>query len=169
MKDLKVINVKVTWLLRPSPHKIKRLDEFKNEEIIAIGWPCIGNLYGKSRDQIKNLLSGEPYNYVGSRLGQAASSINIFVNKMEVGDLILMPDGDDIYFGRITIDYSYDEEKDTYEKGYSHQRQVEWVINKASRKKLSDNLRKSLRYPKAIGDLSKHFDEIEDNYMINRD
>ncbi|MBF1048579.1 MAG: hypothetical protein HXL22_04210, partial [Peptostreptococcus sp.] len=89
MKDLKVTNVKVAWLLRPSPHKIKRLDEFKNEEIIAIGWPCIGNLYGKSRDQIKNLLSGEPYNYVGSRLGQAASSLNIFVNKMEVGDLIL--------------------------------------------------------------------------------
>lgn len=162
MNITNVVSRKVAWLLRPLPHKINRLDEFKNKGIIAVGWPCIGNLYGKSRTQIKENLSVDPYNYVGSRLGQAASNLDLFVNRMEIGDLVVMPYKDDIYFGRITSDYNYNQEKDNDEDGYPHQRKVEWVTNKASRKKLSDDLRKSLRNRRTTAELSSHYYEIEE-------
>lgn len=32
------------WLIRPVPHGIPRVTEFKEKGIIAVGWPCIGNL-----------------------------------------------------------------------------------------------------------------------------
>ena len=54
---------KQAWLVRPYPHgTTKRLDEFKAKNFVAIGWPKIGNLSGKSREALKALLSGAPYN-----------------------------------------------------------------------------------------------------------
>lgn len=85
------------WLIRPVPHGIPRVTEFKEKGIIAVGWPCIGNLKGKSREDLKHLLSLPPYSLTGLALGNAYATIDIFVNQMEVGDLLLMPNGEDIY------------------------------------------------------------------------
>ena len=152
---------KVAWLLRPLPHKNKRLDEFKKESIIAIGWPKTGDLSGKKKDEIKIILSKGEYKYESLKLGNVVSNLDIFVNKMEIGDLILIPDGDNIYFARITGEYYFDETKANDEEGYPHQRKIEWSANEISREDLSMKLRSSLKVHRTTSDLSKHFDEIE--------
>lgn len=106
------------WLIRPVPHGIPRVTEFKEKGIIAVGWPCIGNLKGKSREDLKHLLSLPPYSLTGLALGNAYATIDIFVNQMEVGDLLLMPNGEDIYLGEVTSDYYLDAAVDSNEEGY---------------------------------------------------
>ena len=148
------------WLIRPVPHGISRLNEFKEKGIIAIGWPCIGNLKGKSREDLKLLLSQPPYNLKGLYLGNAYATIDIFVNQMEVGDLLLMPNGDDIYLGEVTSDYYLDPSVDNDKDGYPHQRTAKWIAN-TSRKDLSMKLRSSLKVQRTTANLSHHADEIE--------
>lgn len=148
------------WLIRPYPNKQPRLSEFLDNKIIAVGWPCIGDLKGKSREELKETLSKPPYSYEGLILGNAYATIDIFVNQMKVGDLLLMPNGDDIYFGTISSDYYLDPSVDNDKDGYPHQRKAEWLKN-TSRKELSKELRSSLKVHRTAANLSHHFAEID--------
>lgn len=152
--------MKNAWLVRPMPNGINRLTEFKNEGIIAIGWPCIGDLKDKSREELKELLSQQPYSLNGLALGNTYATFDIFVNQMSISDLVLMPNGDDIYFGVITGDYYLNQSVDNATDGYSHQRTVNWLSG-ASRKDLSLELRSSLKVHRTTANLSHHTDEIK--------
>ena len=55
---------------------------------------------------------------------------------MNKGDLVLTPDGDNIYLGVIASNYQFNPKVDNISNGYSHQRTVEWH-NKITRKELS--------------------------------
>lgn len=147
---------KVTWLVRPYPHNILRIDEFRQKNIVAIGWPGLGNLAGKSREELKRLLAQPPYSYSDRKLGSAYATIDIFVNQMRAGDLVLVPDGDDIYLGELTSDYRYDQAMDNDTDGYPHQRTVSWLPVNISREDLSRELRISLKAPRTAANLSKH-------------
>lgn len=148
------------WLIRPVPHGKSRLFEFLNHGIIAVGWPCIGDLTGKSREELKEILSKPPYDYQGLTLGNAYATIDIFVNQMKNGDLLLMPNGDDIYFGEITSGYYCDPLVDNDNDGYPHQRKAKWLTN-TSRQTLSKELRYSLKVHRTTANLSHHFAEID--------
>lgn len=148
------------WLVRPFPHGISRIDLFRSDNFVAIGWPGIGDLTGKSREELKRILSQEPYKLSGLALGNAYATVDIFVNQMDIGDYILVPDGDDIYFGQIVSDYHFEPNADSDDLGYSHQRRVEWSTN-TSRKNLSMDLRKSLKVQRTTADLSHHYEEIQ--------
>jgi Uncharacterized conserved protein len=152
--------MKKAWLVRPIPHGINRVSEFKNEGIVAVGWPLIGDLAKKSREELKQLLSKKPYALDGLALGNAYATIDIFVNQIEIGDLVLMPDGEDIYFGEIASDYYFDSAIKSQNGGYPHQRTVNWLSN-TSRKSLSMNLRRSLKAHRTTANLSHHAKEIE--------
>lgn len=148
------------WLLRPSPHSINRMDEFLADNLIAIGWPGINDLTGKTREQIKMILSQPPYEYKSLELGNAYATVDIFVNKMNVDDLVLVPNGDDIHFCVITSDYYFDANFDANTIGYSHQRKVRWLTS-TSRSNLPMELRKSLKVHRATADLSNHYEAIK--------
>ena len=153
---------KHAWLVRPYPDgETKRLDEFKSNNFVAIGWPHIGNLAGKSREDIKNLLAGKPYNYSGLVLGNAYATIDIIVNRMEKGDYLLIPDGDDIYFAVVDSDYTFDKTVDNDTEGYPHQRKVRNFTASHLRTDLSKALRSSLKVHRTTADLTKHIDEIK--------
>ncbi len=153
---------KQAWLLRPYPDgETKRLDEFRAKGFIAIGWPGIGSLEGKSREDIKELLSGQPYNYSGLELGNAYATIDILVNRMEIGDYLLIPDGDDIYFAVVDSGYVFDQALDNDSYGYPHQRRVRNFTSSHLRSELSKQLRSSLKVHRTTADLSKHYDEIQ--------
>lgn len=148
------------WLVRPYPHGNPRITEFRRDNIVAIGWPGIGDLTGKSREDIKQILSGNPYKLSGLALGNAYATIDIFVNRMNVGDIVLVPDGADIFFAKICSNYYMDSKFDSDQIGYPHQRKVEWLQNVA-RDELSKSLRSSLKVHRTTADLSKHYDEID--------
>ena len=152
--------MKNAWLVRPFPHGIKRVSEFRETGIAAIGWPRTGDFTNKTREELKLLLSKPPYLLEGLALGNAYATVDIFVNQMKEGDLVLMPDGDDIYFGEITSGYYFDSAFDSDDIGYSHQRKVKW-LNNTSRKELSKELRSSLKVHRTTANLSHHEQEIE--------
>lgn len=149
------------WMVRPNPGKKSRLNEFRQKNIVAIGWPGIGNLTGKSREELKYLLSQPPYRYTDRELGNVYATVDILVNRMQPGDLVLVPDGEDIYFGKLTSDYRYDPSVDNQSEGYPHQRAVTWFPVCAARWDLSNALRISLRAPRTASDLSHHIREIQ--------
>lgn len=147
------------WLIRPYPHDISRINEFRQGGFVAIGWPGIGDLTGKSCEDIKRILAGKPYSLSGNALGCANATVDIFVNRIAPGDLILVPDGTDIFFAEICSDYYLDAAFDSAQTGYSHQRKVKW-LRTMTRDDLSKALRSSLKVWRTAASLSKHYEEI---------
>jgi len=135
------------------------MKEFLNDGLIACGWPRTGDLNGKTRENLKAILGKPPYSYGSLELGQSYGSLDILVNQMEIGDLVLVPDGSEINIGEITSDYRYDASLANDTDGYPHQRDVEW-LKKLLRTDLSGVLRSSLRAQQTATNLTKHFDEI---------
>jgi predicted Mrr-cat superfamily restriction endonuclease len=148
------------WLVRPKPHNINRIREFLDEKIIAIGWPELSSLIGKTEENIKTELKSHPRNYTPDQLGAAASTVNKFVNEMRINDIVVVPDGSNIYFCKIIGEYYYDPTKSSQSQGYPHQRKVEWIKGPVRRDDIPEALRKSLRAPRTLADLSHHIDSI---------
>lgn len=150
--------MKQAWLLRPYPNNVKRLDEFRRDEVTAIGWAELGDLSGLTREEIKAKLQAGPFLLAGTRLGNSYATVDIFVNRMQKDDLLLVPDGDDIVFARVESGYFF--EPGRQDDGYPHQRRVTWLRNTA-RSALSMDLRMSLKSQRTAADLTKHLPEIE--------
>lgn len=110
---------------------------------------------------VKNILQEEPYNLIGLQLGNAYPNLDIMVNQMQLEDLVLIPNGDDIYFGKINIISIYDKSKDSDVEGYPHQRKIIFLNGPISRSSLPNTLRTSLKVRRTIADLSKHYDIIK--------
>ena len=150
--------MKQAWLLRPHPDNVKRLEEFRRDEITAIGWAELGDLSGLTREALKAKLQAGPFLLSGTRLGNSYATVDIFVNRMQKGDLLLVPDGDDIFFARVESGYFF--EPGRRGDGYPHQRHVTWLRHTAS-SALSMELRMSLKSQRTAADLTKHLPEIE--------
>lgn len=146
------------WLVRPKPEGKDRMTEFLDSDIVAIGWPEIGSLEGLDRTHIRQKLVGPPCNYTSLELGNALATIDIFVNQMSINDYVLVPHGDDIYFGIIKSNYKYDDAKE--DDGYPHQRDVTWLAGPIARTQLPIDLRKSLKVHRTTADLSHHVQSI---------
>ena len=123
------------WVVRPKPHGIDRMEEFLDKNIVAIGWPCIGDLSDRirdsdeaTRDAIKKAL--DPYNLSLRALGQAAGIIFRFVKGMEQDNYVVVPYWDNVYFGHVDSSYRYIGAMDNIEDGYPHQRNVRWLHEK---------------------------------------
>lgn len=147
------------WLLRPRPHNIDRFSLFKMDHFIAIGWPNLGDLSKKSKEEIRTLLTLPPYQYSSLSLGNSTSTIDLFVNQMQIGDYVLIPNGADIHFATIESDYYFKPEYDAPDIGCSHQRKIKW-LNRTLRSELPLSLRNSLKVHRSATNLSTHFDII---------
>ncbi|UOO43807.1 hypothetical protein I0292_26535 (plasmid) [Priestia megaterium] len=150
---------KNVWILRPMPHGINRLNEFLKKGLIAIGYPAGVSFANKSYNDLKSLLVQEGWS-------EGIGNVNLFVKKMHVGDLVLVPDDNkrDVYIGEITSDYIYKLEVDKPNKEYyPHQRKVKWYFDKKPilRKHLPEEIRGSLRYPGTIANITKHREIID--------
>ncbi len=154
-------NTKKAWLVRAYPHGKYRFNEFRENNIVAIGWPGIGSLeYKPLKEELDSILSGDPYNLKGIPRGLASSTITLFINSMNIDDYVLVPIDDNIYIGKIISDYKYQEDKDNDQEGYPHQREVRWMAQ-TTRTELSDDLRRLLKDRRTAADLSTSVDEIE--------
>lgn len=118
--------------LKDKPHGFDRGKQFLDEGFVCIGWPGIGNLENADKKDIRRELERE-YRYEGQRLGAYTGVVNMFVNVVEPGDVILVPDGSIVHVG-IAGPYQYLEEYDDQKIGMCHRRRVEWkaTVAKAS-------------------------------------
>lgn len=145
------------WMCRPNPDGKDRFEEFYNQGIIAIGWPGYGDLTGKSKSDLKQLMSKD---YQSQKLGIVYGTINYFVNDMAIGDFVLAPRDNEILVGKVTSDYIYDKTKDNHQEGYPHQRRMKW-LRKISRDDLPEGLRASLRPQRTVVTLTHQIQEID--------
>ena len=157
------------WMLRPKPHNIPRMREFLENNIIAIGWPEITSLVGKTRGEIKEALKNHPLNYSPNELGIATATVSLFVNDFRIGDIVVVPDGDNIYFCRIISEYFYDATKASQSEGYPHQHSVEWIKGPVKRDDIPEALRGSLRAPRTAADISHHNKIITEFLGLNEE
>lgn len=119
------------WVVRPYPHGIYRMQEFLDENMIAIGWPGIGDLSAaRTREDIRQTLDPNDDWPSPRSLGQAIGNIFRFVIEIRRDNYVVVPDGGDVYFGQVTTDYRYVAEMDDDEHGCPHQRNVNWFHKK---------------------------------------
>ena len=145
------------WVVRPYPHHIYRMQEFLDENMIAIGWPGIGDLSDLiSREDFKEALR-TPDSSPGE-LGQATGNLFRFVRELEPADYVLVPDDrrGDVYFGVVTSDYMY--VVDDEERSCPHQRNVNWK-NSVPRQLLTGGNWSALRGRLTVFEFS-HLDDV---------
>ncbi|MFC1531565.1 restriction endonuclease [Gemmatimonadota bacterium] len=147
------------WVIRPYPHGKYRVPEFLDANIVAIGWPGIGDMAeATTREQAKARL--HRFGYGPRQLGQAAGTLYRFVNEMNVGDYVVVPDGDVVYIGVIKSDYRFNVDVDEDDQGYSHQRAVSWLHDGKAlkRRMLTGRVYDSLKGQQTL--FSTHADDI---------
>ncbi len=100
---------------------------FLRKDIIAIGWPAMGDLnqIGNSRDEFKSLYEKT---YPESKKGAIPTSAGMlyrFVHEVQIGDYVVFPSKIDrkINIGIVESDYLYN----PAESEYVQQRKVKWV------------------------------------------
>ena len=134
------------WVVRPKPHGTNRLDEFLEDNFIAIGWPSVGNLTEDNKSDIRSRLHEEK-DWSNQKIGTALGQIDRFVNKIAVDDRVLVPAGGDIYVGKVTSGYRWDPDLRSDDEVYPHYRRVEWLFDgkAVSRSSLPGRLHDSLK------------------------
>ena len=146
------------FLLRANPDENRRLvDKWKEMGVIAIGWAGTGDLTGMDQQAIRQAINRN-YTYNMSELSKSLFACDMLVNRMQVGDYVLVPDPDElkkIYVFQLEGDYYYDPNF----AGWPHQRKARYlaVLN---RYKLSDELQAKCRSRRAAVTLTGFAEEI---------
>lgn len=148
------------WLIRSSLYgdKTNYSEEFISKGYVALGPNSLPNLRGMNVDKIRAHLKTR----VGDDkliAGALAATANNFVNKMKVGDLALLIDGNTVYALEIISDYDYVVTKYVSRVFLCHRRSIK-VLNRYERDALSDGLRLALKSGRQVADISKCYDEV---------
>ncbi|WP_340393783.1 hypothetical protein [Paenibacillus sp. FSL E2-0190] len=150
--------MKNAWLIRPMPHGINRMKTFLDENQIAIGYPAGESFANLDNNDLKGILQKKGW-------VDGIGNVNTFVNFINIGDVIVVPDDNkrDVYLGEIVSDYIYIKQYDNDFEGYPHTRNVKWFFEKKPlfRYNLPNPIKGSLRYPGTIADLTKHMEAID--------
>jgi predicted Mrr-cat superfamily restriction endonuclease len=121
------------WVIRPEPNFKNRLQAFLTQGMVAIGWPAVGDLGGGlDRRQLSDKLRDTYSHYRAeqrSELAVAAGVLDRFVNQINEGDIILVPNGDSIFLAKVLGPYEFHSElsDDGPEAGYPHWHKVAYL------------------------------------------
>ncbi|MBR4507385.1 MAG: restriction endonuclease [Alphaproteobacteria bacterium] len=143
------------WMLRSLGGDL--LPEFIGKNIVALGWGLIGDLHGKSRENIKQALSKEYPNKYKS-IPVWASMLDNFANKMKIGDLVITYDSSlrVYHIAEITSDYSFIKKEER-----PNIRKVKWNKKTVSRDLLSITAKNYLGASQTLFSVTK---EIESEF-----
>lgn len=128
------MQTKNLWVIRPEPNFKNRLQAFLGGSMVAIGWPSVGNLSGGlDRRALSDRLRETYQHYQAeqkSELAVAAGVLDRFVNQIHVGDIILVPNGENIYLAKVVGPYEFHEDlsnEDPETGGYPHWHRVVYL------------------------------------------
>ena len=125
------------------------IDDFKEFNVVVIGWE-IGDLSGKSPDEIKQIMAKKYPESNKTSLGLNSAQVIKFVCEFKVGDYVISynPQKRNYLIGKITSDYYVSEKlAEKYHQNnefYHHFRDVEW-LGEANRDNLSETALKPLK------------------------
>lgn len=124
-------NSQKAWAVRAKPHHNDHLDEFLDNDIVGIGWPDMGDLIGRDKDDIREIYEDIYNESPDSESGrQAVGTIDRFANQIEAGDPIVVPTEDGMIFGEAISDYYYDEDCVDEEDAFPHRIEVKYKFGK---------------------------------------
>ncbi|OYT10491.1 MAG: hypothetical protein B6I18_08895, partial [Bacteroidetes bacterium 4572_112] len=112
------------WLYSPGT-EARKWNEFYIEGIMGLGWDEIGDLTQyKSRDDIKKALV-DSYGGVGSKKNDVSANDD-FINKINIGDIIIIKKGKTelLGYGIVDSDYYYSNDYNEYKKI----RKIDWKL-----------------------------------------
>jgi len=109
---------------------------------------------GASVDVIKNALREMDPELSNHSLGNQAGSIHRFITRVQVGDVILMPDGSDLYVGVIAGDAEFESDSREWT------RPVEWLEEPVDRSEVSPALYSRLRSLLTITEITPNLPEL---------
>lgn len=151
MKDL--------FQIKRFPHGIDSYKDFLANNMVSIGWPLLGNLKGKTKEEIKLLLK-EHYSLESHSLGNALGAIWCFHSTMSEGSVIFVRNKKRVSIGIIGPYQFVPEEKEQFR----HQRSVEWIEEDEYLEHFDDFVHTIVRTPGIVtGSLFK-IDTINDFY-----
>lgn len=144
------------WLIRATIKDIDKYQEFIDNSYIATGYDETRSLKHRTKADIKNILSREPFNLSSIELGSVTASLNNFVHGIDINDIVLIISGDKICFGEVQSDYIY---KGTA-SDCKHRRMFR-TMRFLSREDLPIYIRTALKVRRNVADLTKYADELE--------
>ncbi len=135
------------WIVRAGESAFL-IDDFKNLGIVAIGWE-LGDLSGKTPDEIKQIMKEKNPQASNASLGLNSAQVIKFACEFEIGDYIISynPQNRCYLVGKILSHYYYsDKLAKKYNLGdaYCHIRNVEW-LGETSRDDLTQTSLKPLK------------------------
>lgn len=135
---------KNAWAVRPYPHMIYRAEQFKKNSMAAIGWPDLGDLAECDREKIREKYAEHYPDENAHAAGQRVGVIDRFVNQIQEGDIVAIPDGGNVLFGTAKGKYSFHKEFSGEDEGYPHWIGVEYAVE-VLRKDLAAKLQTALK------------------------
>lgn len=154
------------WIIRPKPHGHNRLQDFLEKNIVGISWPGIGKLSEiESKSDVWKRLEevGCTENRSNRAIAQDVGIIYRFTKEMKKDDYVLVPNGSEIYIGKVLEDNPiYIKELDNDIDGFCHQRKIEWFFNKKSinKKVMTSRLYDSFKGQSTL--FSTWFEDVEE-------
>lgn len=150
-----------TFLVRSKIGEINFLDEFLLKNEIGVGYNSIGDLKNISKPYLIEQLKKDIEVDDGRKINTTLSFLWIFSKEMEIGDYVIVPDGDKLHVGKITSNYKYDKKEDNKIAQYCHKRSVKWLDEKINRQNLSNDFRQALQNRRSIGRLTQFTEELQ--------
>ena len=152
--------MKRAYVVRAKFNEQSYAKDFFEKYAIGIGWGKASSYTNLTSKGIRDLLSKE-YTLTAIELGNACKSVDCFVNRMKSLDLVLVPDGEEIYFFEVQGD-AEDTDGEPFEEigEIRNIRRVKPMCVKA-REDLSKELRTALKAKTTVADISKYVEEVE--------
>lgn len=150
------------WFIRSiiPGSKTDYINEFIKNKYIAIGPNILPDLRTlRSTEKIRSFILDQKIASQKQTAGVLATDAGNFINTMDLGDLVLIIDGQDVYTAEITSDYVFTRSTTGLVKVLSHRREVN-VHGHFIRDNLSPQLRLALKPGRQLADISKFYPEI---------
>lgn len=111
------------WLVRAG-RRGRHASDFVAKNVIAVGWPAVGDLAGRDRPALLETVRLE---YGEKNASGIVGILHRFANQIAVGDLVLTPDSEtrELHGGRVTGEYQHD--PDALLADYPNVRTVQWI------------------------------------------
>lgn len=142
-------------------------NDFKNKDIIAIGWNKVGDLSKiASSEEIKQIMKEQYPEYKKGKLNISAGQLSRFRFDFEKGDSVITynPEERTYLLGEIINDYEYN----TSLGKYHHIRRVKW-LKKIPRSKLSTSTKNTLGAISTIFKLSEEAKEEISKFLMGEE
>jgi predicted Mrr-cat superfamily restriction endonuclease len=151
--------------IKTKPNGKERLNEFIQDNFIAIGWNGIGSLIDLSKDELRENLKNRYEYSSSSSVGTDLGNIWTFVDTMDKGDVVLFhAHQDDVYIVKVGP-YMHINALDNEIDAMAHQRKFE-VMNVVKHNQLNGKLQELLRNRNAVTKFKYPIEEAElDSYV----